>query len=129
MLSIIESFESMNISKKRVRTERYENVQEIDNLFKSIKISNNGDDEEADDDDECGGSDDDSPIPHKEEYQEEEYQELIKYWNIDNTEDIDYPDPEKEVYGYETLHEGFYDSDGKDEFDYWTSDNDFNDND
>lgn len=126
MLSIIESFESMNINKKRVRSERYENVQEIDNLFKSIKISNNSD-EEADDEDECGDSDDDSTIRH-----EEEYQELIKYWNInniDNTEDIDYPDPEKEVYGYETLYEGFYDSDGKDEFDYWTSDNDFNDND
>jgi hypothetical protein len=134
MLSITESFGKMKINmKKRNKSDRYESDRcesEIVNLFKSIKIVDGDDEEMGDDEKEMGDDDDDSTIQNKEE--EEKYKNLIESWNminIDNTEDVDFQDREKEIHGYETMYEGFYNSNDEfDEFDYWTSENDFNDN-
>jgi hypothetical protein len=127
MFSLEQSFNNISINtKKRNKNERYENVNEIDDLFKNIKIVNDSEEEMGDDEEEMGDDDDESIIRH-----EKEYKNLIGSWNTDNnvnidsTEDTDFPDKEKEIYGYETLYEGFYSSN---DFDYWTSENDFNDN-
>lgn len=132
MYTLEKSFEEMRIgSRKRNRSERYEyeysSVNEINNLLKTIKIANGSEDEMGDDEQEMGDDDDDSIIRN------EEYKYLINSWNMENeenmycAEDINYPDREKEMYGYETLYDGFYNS--EDElFDYCRSDNDFNDN-